>query len=301
MNNYDSLDYQICFLSTNDNQKNSHFLEESFDFEINESNKENKTQLNNMLFTPYNSEQLDSPNIDMVQQNLNNINTNKVSPQNLANNPNPQPETKKNKLLGRKKKDSEEKGAHNKYSEDNIIRKIKQNITNALRIFINLKIKEYLDLSKITVNGTKYKKMEIIKINQDQVVDSNVENNKKLLTKKIKEYFRVERSGNFSKYPNNFNELLIQKLYEIDNDKKVVGILEMTFLESLRYYRMDEDIMNDPNYFCLKGLENSFLEFKNELLEDNDELYYDKLIYYIKNFETIILKKKGRAKRKKVE
>ena len=301
MDNYDSLDYQICFLSTKDNQKNSYILEEPFDFEINESNKENKTQLNNMFFTPYNSEQLDSPNIDMVQQNLNNINTNKVSPQNLANNPNPQPETKKNKLLGRKKKDSGEKGAHNKYSEDNIIRKIKQNITNALRIFINLKIKENLDLSKITVNGTKHKKMEIIKINQDQVVDSNVENNKKLLTKKIKEYFSVERSGNFSKYPNNFNELLIQKLYEIDNDKKMVGILEMTFLESLRYYRMDEDIMNDPNYFCLKGLENSFLEFKNELLEDNDELYYDKLIYYIKNFETIILKKKGRAKRKKVE
>ena len=301
MDNYDSLDYQICFLSTKDNQKNSYILEEPFDFEINESNKENKTQLNNMFFTPYNSEQLDSPNIDMVQQNLNNINTNKVSPQNLANNPNPQPETKKNKLLGRKKKDSGEKGAHNKYSEDNIIRKIKQNITNALRIFINLKIKENLDLSKITVNGTKHKKMEIIKINQDQVVDSNVENNKKLLTKKIKEYFSVERSSNFSKYPNNFNELLIQKLYEIDNDKKVVGILEMTFLEGLRYYRMDEDIMDDPNYFCLKGLENSFLEFKNELLEDNDELYYDKLIYYIKNFETIILKKKGRAKRKKVE
>ena len=301
MENYDSLDYQIYYLSTNDNQKNSNFLDESFDFVLNEYNKENKTLLNNIFFTPYNSEQLDSPSIDMVQQNLNNINANKVIPQNLANNPSHQSEMKKNKLLGRKKKNSGEKGVHNKYSEDNIIRKIKQNITNALRIFINLKIKEYLDLSKITVNGIKHKKMEIIKIKQDQVVDLDVEKNKKLLNTKIKDYLSDERSGNFSKYPSNFNELLFQKIYEIDNGKKVVCILEMTILESLRYYRMDEDIMGDPNYFCLKGLENSFLELKNELLEDNDELYYNKFIYYIKNYESIILKKNGRTKRKKVE
>ena len=301
MENYDSLDYQIYYLSTNDNQKNSNFLDESFDFVLNEYNKENKTLSNNILSAPYNSEQLDSPNIDMVQQSLSNINVNKVIPQNLANNPNPQSEKKKYKLLGRKKKNSGEKGVHNKYSEDNIIRKIKQNITNALRIFINFKIKEYLDLSKITINGTKHKKMEIIKIKQDQVIDSDVDKNKKLLNKTIKDYLSVKISGNFSNYPEDFNELLIQKLYEIDKGKKVVCILEMTFLESLRYYRMDKNIMEDPKYFCLKGLENHFLELKNELLEDNDELYYDKFIYYIKNYETIILKKNGRPKRKKVE
>ena len=300
MNNYDSLDYQIFYTSTNDNQKSSQFLDQSFDFE-NESNKDNfnRTQLDNILSPQYDSEIFDSPNIDIVKQNINNIIT--ATPQNLTNNPMLQQESNKKKLLGRKKKNSGEKGVHNKFSEDNIIRKIKPIVNNSLRQFINIKIKECLDLSKINFNGIKHKDIKFLKIKQNQVKDTNVENNKKLLNKKVKDFFNDKRSGNFSSYSENFNGLLIEKLYEIDTDKKVVCILEKTFLECLRYFRMDEDILNDPNYSCLKGLEKSFLELKKKLLKDNDEIYSKKLIYSIKNFEAIILKKKGRAKRKHFE
>ena len=300
MNNYDSLDYQIFYTSTNDNQKSSQFLDQSFDFE-NESNKDNfnRTQLDNILSPQYDSEIFDSPNIDIVKQNINNIIT--ATPQNLTNNPMLQQESNKKKLLGRKKKNSGEKGVHNKFSEDNIIRKIKPIVNNSLRQFINIKIKECLDLSKINFNGIKHKDIKFLKIKQNQVKDTNVENNKKLLNKKVKDFFNDKRSGNFSSYSENFNGLLIEKLYEIDTDKKVVCILEKTFLECLRYFRMDEDILNDPNYSCLKGLEKSFLELKKKLLKDNDEIYSKKLINSIKNFEAIILKKKGRAKRKHFE
>lgn len=300
MNNYDSLDYQIFYTSTNDNQKSSQFLDQSFDFE-NESNKDNfnRTQLDNILSPQYDSEIFDSPNIDIVKQNINNIIT--ATPQNLTNNPMLQQESNKKKLLGRKKKNSGEKGVHNKFSEDNIIRKIKPIVNNSLRQFINIKIKECLDLSKINFNGIKHKDIKFLKIKQNQVKDTNVENNKKLLNKKVKDFFNDKRSGNFSSYSENFNGLLIEKLYEIDTDKKVVCILEKTFLECLRYFRMDEDILNDPNYSCLKGLEKSFLELKKKLLKDNDEIYSKKLIYSIKNFDAIILKKKGRAKRKHFE
>ena len=301
MKNYDSLDYQILYTSTNDNQKISQFWDQSFDFDSNESNKDNfnGTQLSNILLPSYDSEIFDSQNIDIVHQNINNIIT--ATPQNLTNNPMLQPESNKKKLLGRKKKNSGEKGVHNKFSEDNIIRKIKPIVNNSLRQFINIKIKEFLDLSKINFNGIKHKDIKFLKIKQNQVKDTIVENNKKLLNKKVKDFFNDKRSGNFSSYSEDFNGLLIEKLYEIDTDKKVVCILEKTFLECLRYFRMDEDILNDPNYSCLKGLEKSFLELKNKLLEDNDEIYSKKLIYSIKNFEAIILKKKGRAKRKHFE
>ena len=301
MKNYDSLDYQILYTSTNDNQKISQFWDQSFDFDSNESNKDNfnGTQLSNILLPSYDSEIFDSQNIDIVHQNINNIIT--ATPQNLTNNPMLQPESNKKKLLGRKKKNSGEKGVHNKFSEDNIIRKIKPIVNNSLRQFINIKIKECLDLSKINFNGIKHKDIKFLKIKQNQVKDTIVENNKKLLNKKVKDFFNDKRSGNFSSYSEDFNGLLIEKLYEIDTDKKVVCILEKTFLECLRYFRMDEDILNDPNYSCLKGLEKSFLELKNKLLEDNDEIYSKKLIYSIKNFEAIILKKKGRAKRKHFE
>jgi hypothetical protein len=124
-------------------------LNQSFDFELNESIKDNfnRTQLDNILSPSYESEIFDSQNIDIVHQNINNIIT--ATPQNLTNNPMLQPESNKKKLLGRKKKNSGEKGVHNKFSEDNIIRKIKPIINNSLREFINIKIKECLDLSKI--------------------------------------------------------------------------------------------------------------------------------------------------------
>lgn len=296
MTDYDSIDYLI---SISNNQKNAPFLDQSFDFEMNESYKENnnnKTQLNNIFLTPYNSEKLDSPNIDIVQLNPNSIIID--IPQNLPINSEHQQQSKKYKYLGRKKKNSGEKGAHNKYSEDNIIRKIKSYLYNGLRNLINLKIKEYLDLTKITFNGIKISKIEIVKIRQNQVVDLDVENNKKLLDTKIKDFFNDETSGNFSSYPKNFNHLLIQKLYEIDKGKKVIGIFEKTFLDCLKYFRMDKDILEDPNYFCLKGLENSFSELKNKILEDNDESYNEKLFQSIKNFESIILNRTKRRKRK---
>ena len=299
MNNYDSLDYQIHYLSTYDNQKSPQFLEKSFEFEIND--KENKTQLDNIFLNLFNSEQFDSSNIDIVQQNLINKIGNNTIPQNIPNNSENQPELKIKKLLGRKRKNSGEKGVHNKYSEDNLLRKIKPKLKSELRKLINFKIKEDLDLSKITFNGNRYKKIEIINIKQDQVIDVDVENNKKLLNTKIKDFFSVERSGNYSSYPKNYNELLIQKIYEIDKDKKVTCVLEKTFLECLKYFRMDKEILNNPNFSCLKGLENGYLELKNNLLKEGDELLYNKLIYSIKNFEKIILKRTARTKRKKIE
>ena len=46
----------------------------------------------------------------------------------------------KNKNMGRKRKNSEVKGKHNKYSNDNIFRKIKSNLLHILYKFINEKL-----------------------------------------------------------------------------------------------------------------------------------------------------------------
>ena len=64
--------------------------------------------------------------------------------------------TKKNKRIGRIKKNSLLKGKHNKLCQDNIIRKIKGRFHEKLRIYINSEYKNYLinknnKLSKITI------------------------------------------------------------------------------------------------------------------------------------------------------
>ena len=47
---------------------------------------------------------------------------------------------KEKKNLGRKKKEYEGLGEHNKFSDDNIIRKIKRAVLQNVRIYINQKI-----------------------------------------------------------------------------------------------------------------------------------------------------------------
>ena len=123
--------------------------------------------------------------------------------------------------------------------------------------------------------------------------------NRELLKKTVKDFFSVHRSSNYSTYPKNFNELLIKEIYKKENGEKITCILEKTILECIKYFRKDEDVINNPNYECLKGLEISFENFKKELLEENDEEYTNKMIVLIKIRENKYHNKKSRKKRSK--
>ena len=79
--------------------------------------------------------------------------------------------------------------------------------------------------------------------------------------------------------------------------ENITSILDKTFLECLKYYRKDSDIINDSQYDCLKWLEKNFEVLKDRLMKNNDERYADKLIKLIKEFEEIYSKKKSRVKR----
>ena len=71
----------------------------------------------------------------------------------------------KKKILGRKKKYSKEKGKHNKYSEDNIIRKIKSTLLSCLSNLINSQI--YRIYNGNIGKGILIK--ELKKMNQNQI------------------------------------------------------------------------------------------------------------------------------------
>ena len=208
-------------------------------------------------------------------------------------------EVKEKSFLGRKKKNSGEIGKHTKYFEDNMIRKFKPYLKDALKDLINSNIKKNINFPDNIIAGQKYKKIEILNINQKQVMDTSVEMNRELLQKTIKEFFSVDISGNYSSYPKNFNEILMQELYKIENGEKVTCILEKTILESIKYFRNDEEALSDSKYSCLKGLEKSFIDFKKKLLKKNNEEYTNHMIDLIKNFEDIFYNKRSREKRSK--
>ena len=292
MTNFDSLDYELKNLSTKDNRNfNYYYLDESFDSFENINNNDIGTESNNFIF--------EQNNFEIFNQSIleeDNINGNKNLFLFVSENKHLIIESQKQKL-GRKKKDSNEKGKHTKEKIDNMVRKLKVIFKNSLIKFINSMMLKIFRKDKVMIMGKEYT-IQLLNIRQDKVKDTGVEFNKNLLNEQIKDFFNDEISGNYTNYPKNFNGLLIDKLYEIENGEKITCILEMTFLDCLKYFRMDEDVYNDPDYSCLKGLEKYFLQLRKELSASKcNETYIDNLIQLFKDFEKVYGDKKSRAAR----
>ena len=305
MNQSDSLDYELHYLSTMDKYNSNQLTELSFDDNLSESNELNElneiekdplTDISNIFCISNNSEIYELYD-NCIQRNNSQINTlpqglNIILENNKTNN--------QKKILGRKTKISGETGEHNKYSENNMTRKIKVLLKDSIKDHINSKIK-FLNLKSINIENKIYENVNLLNIKQGQTIDTTVDGVQNFLNSKVKDIFCVKISGNYTNYPSDFNTLLIEKIYQLDVEEIVTPIFEKTILECLKYYRKDEDVINDEKYECLKGLEKHFEGLKDKLLKnkDNDEKYADDLIRLIKKFEEIYFNKKPRAKRVK--
>lgn len=191
--------------------------------------------------------------------------------------------------FGRKKKNSSETGKHNKYSGDNLIRKCKGIILNALYLLINSIIEENYQ------NEPNYNKKlkKLLKINQFQIIYSDVNYNKSFLKKKVKDIFSEDVTMRCSRYSLDHNKKLIKSLLNEKDEKKkniFMKIFELTFLDCLEHFRGTKYIKELNNMTKYEEVCKSFEQ-------DEDYLYSFK--YYIDNYETIMENKKPRDKSKK--
>ena len=197
----------------------------------------------------------------------------------------------KKRRRGRKKKGSLIKGNHDKYSSDNLIRKIKGIIINILFSFINLTIHEkYKNEPDYNIDKDK-----LMKIKQDQTVNSNIGFNQNFLKETLENIFSVDISGKYKKYNSEHNRNLIIKLLNDNNmERRQIfhNLFTKTFLECLEHFYGIKNINE------LEGIE-TFDKYKEKSREDND--YLASLEYTLKNYETIIRNKRGRKRKDKVE
>lgn len=241
----------------------------------------------------------DNPNLFATEFNLSSDNNNAflyTSPQyNII----PLTPKKTNNLLGRKKKNSGEIGLHDKYSENNRVRKFKVIIKDALLDLINSKIKENINLT-LLIDQKEYVVDGLLNISQEQIINTNVISNRLLLDKTIREIFSDKIAKNFRRYPENYNKIVIDKIYEMESGQSIVPILDMKFIDCIKYFRKEKNYMDDERYFCLKGLEKKFENLSEDLAkEGNDEKYINLLFDLIYNFENVFFTKKSRKSKKK--
>lgn len=182
------------------------------------------------------------------------------------------------KKLGRKTIKSNEIGEHNKFSDDNLIRKIIHEILKFLLSFINNEIKDpNLKLKNLSGNVIK---------------ESNVNDIRDLLNKSLKDIFSSNISGKFRKIPKDFNKNVIEKLLDeekLEKGNKYEILFNLTLLDCLKHIR-GEDIINELKE--LGTIDMIVKEFEDE--------YKAKFKDYVQNFEKIVGEKKERKRKKKI-
>ena len=182
---------------------------------------------------------------------------------------------RKNKLDINKSKESKNK--HNKYSEDNLVTKVKTYFVNSLRDYINIK---YSELKKV-----KHKLLK--KISPKFSKAYSKKENQKFLQLKVKQFVSMEISKRCRDSPNH-NEKQIEKLYQQKESNECTELLDYSLSKAYELY-----ISSTIEEFSLK---NDLEKLKGKKKEKAD---------YIEEFKKIamnlieILSRKGKMKNKK--
>ena len=199
---------------------------------------------------------------------------------------------KEKKILGRKKKNNEGLGEHNKFSDDNILRKCKNVILDGILKFLNDKIKILYSNEKSIL----LKEKRLFKLKQNQIKKSRANYNKAFLNKTLKEIFSENISTKYSRYSPSHNKDLIELLInEKDEVKKATfnKIFNLTFLDCLKHFR-GSDLLDE-----LQGMNQLNEYIKKRESDNSDEEYWSVFNYFINNFENIVLEKKARKRKSK--
>ena len=199
---------------------------------------------------------------------------------------------KKNRL-GRKRKDDNTIGEHNKFSDDNLRRKSKSLVMDYALKFINERIK--IIYKGNIGNGLQEKKL--LSLDQKYKADTSIENNQNFLYKTLGEIFSGDVSLKFAiKYPEYNKNIIKRLLNEKDENKKQYfhRLFNIKFLQCIEAFCGADDCEE------LKGFK-KFRDIKNNLKDKNEPKYLDKLEAYLNNFEENINNKKGRKLKRKNE
>jgi hypothetical protein len=134
---------------------------------------------------------------------------------------------KKNKL-GRKRKISGQKGVHDKFSYDNMTKKLKKFLINSILKFVNSFIIKEEEMDTSVQKRKKNNKCKVIsksilfQIDQNIIKDITREYNINLLNLTLKEIFSKDITPKVKKLGKNYNKKLIDEIYLNNKKEKII-------------------------------------------------------------------------------
>ena len=321
ISNYNDYHLNDTFPEINQTENDAFFMnnmqtfeEEKPEYIENESNLDEKYEGDNISFAKENCEK---KSINEPKTNLANVQTkmtsNFINKKTKRNNdicdiPNEKTKSleneynyeKKKSAQGRKKKEEKDKGNHTKFSEDNIMRKIKS---------------YFLTLSYNLLNESlNDKNMEFLKL--DSFVNENLkkEYNEDLLNKTMKDlYYESKISSKYRKQAKMYadkNKLLIDKIYYDKEKLQTIKILDLTYRDLFNVFRKNILDINNDLKMKIKDIPlleseqyNNIYLFFNEIYKqeknkkepkENIDIYIHNVKDLCMNYESWFKNKKGR-------
>ena len=172
------------------------------------------------------------------------------------------------------------------FSHNNLLKSSKHILFNAIFNFINNKIKEFYNNN----NGKETFRKQLKRIKAKQIYELNLNFNRELLHKTIKDIFSNDNKGRIKDY----NKKIIENLL---NEKDITiknyfsNLFNLTFIQCLEHYRGSK-FYNELN--GMKLLKEEINTFMNENKE-----YALVVEYYFENYESILNFKKSRRSKKR--
>jgi hypothetical protein len=208
-----------------------------------------------------------------------------------------------NTRKGRKSKNSktEQESKHTKFSEDNMMRKIKNKIIESSRLLVN---KLFIDELKDVKDKVYFNCKEFRKIKGSFSQELNIKFNLYFYQMKIKEIFSLELSHKYTAIDNHSNKELINYIFSEPNKDlfhKTKKILDMPFHQ---YYH-DIFLGEEKNWKQAYGIAEDDIKYQIEYLleslkeeegEDaiNNEAYAHSINNLARDYEKFFLSKKTR-------
>lgn len=199
-----------------------------------------------------------------------------------------EPLKKERKMLGRKRANDKTERNHNKYNSDNIIKKCKSIFFSQIIEYINNFIKEYKSIE--TEEAT------LLKLDYNDCVNRlKKENELKILDMKLKEigYFKTSMKYKLNK-DRNINQIIINKILDQEKDNERINqLLNMTFSDWIDIFTYKTKREYE---FKFDGL----IKVLEKIKEGFNEEYFSRFIFYLFNYQSWFMNRKGRKRRKKI-
>jgi hypothetical protein len=194
---------------------------------------------------------------------------------------------------------------HNKYSYDNVMKKVKKEIFNYALIFINQILTLLLNYDKKYIisenNVIKYGKGDYLKpLNYDKIINTVQKGqNLQLLQMELKDLFSQNISQKFSNFTEDTNKKIIDDILTNEKENKnIMFALHLKLEEWLDFFSHKKEIDILDNIQKEKKVTFERAEELLNKIAERDDLYFSIFVYHFYNYKSWFKSKRSHINKK---